>query len=162
MNNPNEDSPKFPPARPEITAEIVALDCLLADLILKCQGNARELDNLVGVLDNHLADCESARDNLLGIESERSLTMTDLPIGEQKMIVGVGLYSSYLLEFVAQMTSIEPGLLGVTISKIVYEAMVNISQDDISNTLEKYREDYAKGLAAHNQENLILKQKDNN
>jgi hypothetical protein len=158
MNNPNEDSPQFPPASAEITAEIVALDCLLADLILKCQGNARDLDNLVGILDNHLADCERGRDDLLGIESDRPLTMTDLPISEQKMIVGVGLYSSCLLEFVAQRTSIEPGLLGAKIAKIVNEMMVNIPQDEISNTLENYREDYAKGLAAHNQENLMREQ----
>src|SRR6476469_8496415 len=112
MNNQNEDSPKFPSARPEITAEIVALDCLLADLILKCQGNARELDNLVGVLENHLATCEMERDNLLGIESERPLTMTDLPIIEQKMIFGSGLFSAFLLESVAQLTQTDPELLG--------------------------------------------------
>ena len=112
MNNLNEDSPKFPPARPEITAEIVALDCLLADLILKCQGNARELDNLVGVIDNHLAACEMGRDNLLGIESERPLTMTDLPIVKQKMIFGAGLFSSYLLEAVAIIIQTDLELLG--------------------------------------------------
>src|SRR4028119_1774986 len=83
MNNQNEGSPNFPPAKPEITAEIVAIDCLLADLILKFQGNARETDHLVGVLDNHIAACELQRDNLLGIESERPLTMTDLPMIEQ-------------------------------------------------------------------------------
>jgi len=146
MNNLNEDSPKFPPARPEITAEIVALDCLLADLILKCQGNARELDNLVRVIDNHLAACEMERDNLLGIESERPLTMTDLPIVEQKMIVGAGLLSSYLLEAVAIMTQTDPELLGEKISEKVNETITNFPPDEITNTLNRYLIKHAEAL----------------
>jgi hypothetical protein len=126
MNNQNEDSPKFPPARSEITAEIVALDCLLADLILKCQGNARELDNLVGVLDNHLAACEMERDNLLGIESERLLTMTDLPIIEQKMIFGSGLFSAFLLERCRQTYSNRSRIVRGKNSEKVNEHMAEI------------------------------------
>jgi len=146
MNNQNEDSPKFPPARPEITAEIVALDCLLADLILKCQGNARELDNLVGVLENHLADCDMGRDNLLGIESERPLTMTDLPIVEQKMIFGAGLFAAYLLETVAVTTQTDPELLGEKISENVNEAIAEISKNEITNTLSRYLVKHAEAL----------------
>jgi hypothetical protein len=138
MNNQNEDLLKFPPARPEITAKIVAIDCLLADLILKCQGNARETDDLVGVLDNHLAACELQRDNLLGIESERPLTMTDLPIVEQKMIFGAGLFGAYLLETVAKMTQTDPELLGQKISKMVNETMTNFLPNEITNILNKY------------------------
>lgn len=148
MNNQNEDSPKFPPARPEITAEVVAIDCLLADLILKCQGNARELDNLAGVLDNHLATCEMGRDNLLGIESERPLTMTDLPINEQKMIFGSGLFSAYLLESVAVMTQTDPGLLGEKISIKVNAEMAQISHEDITNTLNSYLIKHSEALKA--------------
>ena len=100
MNNPNQDS-KIPPARPEIIAEIVAVDCLLADLFLNCQQNAREVDELVRVLDNHLASCEDVRDTLLNLPFENSnppLTMTDLPIFEQRMIVSTGLFSKMLLD----------------------------------------------------------------
>ena len=162
MNNQNEDSPKIPPARPEITAEIVALDCLLADLILKCQGNARELDNLAGVLDNHLADCEIGRDNLLGIESERPLTMTDLPILEQKMIFGSGLFSAYLLEAVAVMTQTAPALLGEKISEKVNEAMAEIPNDEITNTLNRYLIKHAESLDEYHKKFLIRMQIDNN
>jgi hypothetical protein len=95
MNNSNERSP-IPPARPEIIAEIVAVDCLLADLFLKCV-NAREVDELVGVLDNHLASCEQVRDTLLDLRVEKNeqseVTMTSLPIFEQRMIVSTGLFS---------------------------------------------------------------------
>ena len=162
MNNLNEDSPKFPPARPEITAEIVAIDCLVADLILKCQGNARELDNLVGVLYNHLADCERGRDNLLGIESERPLTMTDLPIVEQKMIFGAGLFSAYLLEAVAVITKTDPELLGEKISEKVNEAMAEIPKHEITKTLDRYLRKHAESLDEYHKKNLIRMQVDNN
>jgi hypothetical protein len=162
MNNQNEDSPKFTPARPEITAEIVALDCLLADLILKCQGNARELDHLVGVLDNHLADCEMGRDNLLGIESDRPLTMTDLPIVEQKMIFGAGLFSAYLLETVATITQTDPELLGEKISEKVNEAMAKIPKDEITNTLNRYLIKHAEVLDEYHRKFLIRMKIDNN
>ena len=162
MNDQNEDSPKFHPARPEITAEIVALDCLLADLILKCQGNARELDNLVGVLDNHLADCEMGRDKLLGIESERPLTMTDLPIIEQKMIFGAGLFSAFLLETVAKMTHTDPEWLGEKISENVNEVMANFSPNEITNTLNRYLIKHAEALDEYHKKFLIRMQTNNN
>ncbi|MEG4633192.1 hypothetical protein QUB56_27025 [Microcoleus sp. AR_TQ3_B6] len=162
MNNPNEDSAKFPSARPEITAEIVALDCLIADLILKCQGSARELDNLVGVLDNHLAACEVERDNLLGLESEQPLTMTDLPIIEQKMIFGSGLFSAFLLEAVAQLTQTDPELLGERISEKVNEHMAEISPDEITNTLNRYLIKHAEALEEYHKKFLVRMQIDNN
>ncbi|MEG4032162.1 MULTISPECIES: hypothetical protein, partial [unclassified Microcoleus] len=48
----------LPPVRPEIKAQIVALDCQIADLILKSQGNYRELEELAEVLDDSLNSCE--------------------------------------------------------------------------------------------------------
>jgi len=160
MNNLNEDLPKFPPVRSEITAEIVALDCLLADLILKCQDNARELDDLVGVLDNHLATCEMGRDNLLGIGSEKPLTMTDLPMIEQKMIFGSGLFSAYLLEAIAQMTQSDPELLGEKISEKVNEAMAEIPQDEITNTLNRYLIKHSEALEEYHKKFLVRMQID--
>jgi hypothetical protein len=163
MNNQKEDSPKIPPARPEITAEIVALDCLLADLIFKCQGNARELDDVIGVLENHLADCEMGRDNLLGFESEqRPLTMTDLPILEQKMIFGSGLFSAYLLESVSQLTNLDPEVLGEKISEKVDEAMAEISNDEITNTLNRYLIKHPEALDEYHKKILMRMQLDNN
>lgn len=162
MNNENEGSPKFPSARSEITAEIVALDCLIADLILKCQGSARELDNLVGVLDNHLAACEMERDNLLGIEGEQLLTMTDLPIIEQKMIFGSGLFSAFLLEVVAKLTQTDPELLGERISEKVNEHMAEISPDEITNTLNRYLIKHAEALGQYHKKFLVRMQIDNN
>ena len=162
MNNQNEDSPKFPSARPEITSEIVALDCLLADLILKCQDRARELDNLVGVLDNHLATCEMERDKLLGIPSERLLTMTDLPIIEQKMIFGSGLFAAFLLESVAQLTGTDPEWLGEKISEKVNEHMDKIHPDEVTNTLNRYLIKHSEALEQYHKKFLVRMQVDNN
>jgi hypothetical protein len=163
MNNLNEDSPKFPPAREEITAEIIAIDCLLTDIIFKCQGNAREIDNLFGVLDNHLATCEMERDNLLRIESEgRSLTMTDLPIIEQKMIFGSGLFSAYLLEFVALMTQTDPELLGGSISQNVNKIVSETPQDEITNALNRYLIKHEEVLQENHKKFLIRMKRDTN
>jgi hypothetical protein len=49
---------ELPPLRSEIKAEIVALDVQIADLILKSQGNYRELEELAEVLDNCLNSCK--------------------------------------------------------------------------------------------------------
>ncbi len=162
MNNQNESSPKFPPASPEITAEIVAIDCLLADLILKCQGNARGIDHLVGVLENHLATCEIERDNLLGLESEQ-LSMTDLPIVEQKMIFGSGLFSAYLLEAVAVLTQTDPQLLGEKISERVNNEISKIPNEEITNTLKTYLIKHSEALNEYHKKFLVrMLRTDNN
>ena len=140
----------------------MAIDCLLADLILKCQGNARELDNLVGVLDNHLASCEMERDNLLGIKSAQALTMTDLPMIEQKMIFGSGLFSAFLLEAVAKLTQTDPELLGERISEKVNEHMAEFSPDEITNTLNRYLIKHAEALEEYHKKFLVRMQIDNN
>jgi hypothetical protein len=61
--------------------------------------------------------------------------MTDLPIVEQKMIFGAGLFSAYLLGAVAVMTQTYPELVGKKISEKVNAKMAKIPQDEIINTL---------------------------
>lgn len=168
MNNQNEDSPKFPPARSEFTVEINALDSLLADLIFRCQGNARELDHLVGILDEHLVTCEEARDKLLGIqENERQkLTMTALPMSQQKMIFGAGLFNAYLLEELGAITKTDPKLIGERISRQVNIAMVDTSPQQVTDTLRNYlikhEEAVEKYKDAVNEYQRVQTQKDNN
>ncbi|MEG3955265.1 hypothetical protein [Microcoleus sp. herbarium2] len=151
MNNQNEDSPKFPPARPEITAEIVAIDYLLADLIVKCQDHARELDNLAGVLDNHLGSCEISRDFLLGIQENepQKLTMTDLPMPQQRMIFGAGLSNAYLLEELGAVTKTDPKLIGERISLRINIAMADVSPQQVTDTLKKYLTQHEEAIRKH-------------
>jgi hypothetical protein len=142
MNNPNEDSPKIPSARPDIIAEIVAVDCLLADLFLKCQENAREVDELVGVLDNHLASCEQVRDTLLDLRVEKNeqseVTMTNLPIFEQRMIVSTGLFSKMLLDAIQLLSKSDAAVLKEKLIEQVNVQVWGFSDAEITQFLKNY------------------------
>jgi hypothetical protein len=154
MNNQKEDSPKFPPARPEIVAEIVALDCLLADLFLKCQGNAREVDELVGVLDNHLASCEKVRDTLLDLRVEKNeqsrVTMTNLPILEQRMIVSTGLFSKMLLDTIQVLSRSDTTVLRQKLINQVNIDMLHFSDAEITQFLKNYLKKHEELVNEHN------------
>jgi hypothetical protein len=163
MNNPNQDS-KIPPARPEIIAEIVAVDCLLADLFLKCQQNAREVDELAGVLDNHLASCEDVRDTLLDLRVENSnppgLTMINLPIFEQRMIVSTGLFSKMLLDAIRLLTKSDAAQLKEKLIQQVNIEVLNFSDAEITQFLKNYLKKVQELVNEHNR--LVSQPKDNN
>jgi len=140
MNNSKEGLP-IPPARPEMIAEIVAVDCLLADLFFKCQDNAREVDELVGVLDNHLSSCENVRDILLNLPVEKEakeLTMTNLPMFEQRMIVSTGLFSKMLLDVVRVLSKSEPAQLKQALINQVNIEVSTFSDAEITQFLQEY------------------------
>ncbi len=164
MNNLNQDSPKFPPARPELIAEIVAVDCLLADLFLKCQGNVREVDELVGVLDNHLASCESIRDTLLDLQVEKNelaeVTMTKLPIFEQRMIVSTGLFSKMLLDTIQVLSKSDATVLKEKLIEQVNIEIFRFSDAEITQLLRNYLKKHEELVKEHNR--LVSEPKDNN
>src|SRR4028119_552733 len=164
MNNPHQNSPKIPPARPEIIAEIVAVDCLLADLFLKCQENAREVDELVGVLDNHLASCEQVRDTLLdlrvGKNEQSEVTMTNLPIFEQRMIVSTGLFSKMLLDAIQLLSRSDASVLKEKLIQQVNIEVLRFSDAEITQFLKNYLKKHEELLNEHNR--LLSQPKDNN
>jgi len=164
MNNPNLDFSKIPPARPEIIAEIVAVDCLLADLFLKCQGNAREVDELVGVLDNHLASCESVRDTLLDLRVEKNepteVTMTNLPIYEQRMIVSTGLFSKMLLDTIQVISKTDTTVLKEKLIEQVNSETFGFSDAEITQILINYLKKHEELVQEHNR--LVSQLEDNN
>jgi hypothetical protein len=88
--------------------------------------------------------------------------MTDLPLVEQKMIFGAGLFSSHLLEVVAIMTKADPELLGEKISEKVNEQMADIPPDEITNTLNTYLIKHAEALENHQKKYLVRLQAENN
>ena len=152
MNNETNEAAKYPAARPEIIAEIVAIDCQLADLILKCQGSARELDELTGVLDAHLACCEFDRDSLLlGVPdrcpSPAPPTMTDLPDHEQRLIVEAALFGAVGLETLRRLTHADVQFLINQLSEGVNIIASEMTIEQITESLHKY-------LRKHN-ENLV-------
>ena len=143
MNNSNQDSQKIPSARPEIMAQIVALDCQLADLILKCQGNARELDELAGVLDPHLGTCEFERDSVLfGVPdrcpSPALLTITDLPAHEQRLIVEAALFGAVGLETLRLLTHADVQFLIDQLSEGVNIIASEMTAEEITESLHNY------------------------
>ena len=152
MNNETNEAAKYPAARPEIMAQIVALDCQIADLILKCTGNARELDELTGVLDAHLACCEFDRDSLLlGVPdrcpSPAQPTMTDLPAHEQRLIVEAALFGAVCLETLRRLTHADVEFLLNQLSEGVKIVASKMTEEQITESLHKY-------LKLHN-ENLV-------
>jgi len=143
MNNKTNEAAKYPAARPEIIAEIVALDCQIADLILKCQGNARELDELAGVLDPHLGSCEFERDSLLfGVPdrcpSPALLTMTNLPAHEQRLIIEAALFGAVGLETLRLLTHADIQFLINKLSEGVDMIASEMTEEEITESLHKY------------------------
>jgi hypothetical protein len=100
---------ELPLVRPEIKAEIVALDVQLADLILKSQGNYRELQELAEVIDSCLNTCELNLQSIRIIADDTQqqpiATMKDLPLEEKELIYSISFTNSVLLNLLSQLTN---------------------------------------------------------
>jgi hypothetical protein len=136
---------------------------------VKCLGNARELDRLGGVLDDHLATCEQARDILLGLgQEQQELTMTDLPMSQQQMIFAAGLTNAYLLEELGVIYKTDPVLIGERISLRVNLQMADIQPEQITETLRTYLIKHEEAVKKHKEAAIehynitVPTQKDNN
>jgi hypothetical protein len=107
---------ELPPFRPEIKAEIVALDVQLADLILKSQGNYRELEELAEVLDNCLDTCQLNLQSIRIIADDTQqppiVTMKDLPLEEKELIYSISFTNSVLLNLLSNLTKKKPEEIG--------------------------------------------------
>jgi len=152
MNNETNEAAKYPTARPEIMAQIVAFDCQLADLIFKCQGNARDLDELAGMLDAHLASAEFERDSLLlGVPDQCPQpalpTMTDLPAHEQRLIFEAALFGAVAIETLRLLTHADVQYLINKLSEGVNIIASEMTEEQITEGLHKH-------LKLHN-ENLV-------
>ena len=112
----------MPPVRPEIKAEIVALDVQLADLILKSQGNYRELQELSKVLDSCLNTCELNLQSIRIIADDTQqqpiVTMKDLPLEEKELIYSISFTNSVLLNFLSQVTKRKPEEIGAELAML--------------------------------------------
>ncbi|MEG4855660.1 hypothetical protein QUB10_32905, partial [Microcoleus sp. B5-D4] len=104
----HSDLPTF---RPEIKAEIIAVGLHVDDLILKSQGNYRELEELAETLDNCLSTCEL---NLKSIQIipdnslQPHISMRDLPMEEKQIIFSTALTSSIAIEALASVFGKSP------------------------------------------------------
>ncbi|MEG4634652.1 hypothetical protein QUB56_34755 [Microcoleus sp. AR_TQ3_B6] len=110
----------LPSVRPEIQAEIVALDVQLADLILKSQGNYRELEQLAEVLDNCLDTCQLNLQSIRIVANDTqqppSVTLKDLPLEDKELVYSVSFTNSVLLNLLSNLTRRKPEELGKEIA----------------------------------------------
>jgi hypothetical protein len=107
---------ELPPVRPEIKAEIVALDVQLADLILKSQGNYRELEELAEVLGSCLDICQLNLQSIRIIADDTQqppiATLKDLQLEDKKLIYSILFTNSVLLDLLSNLTHKEPEEIG--------------------------------------------------
>lgn len=98
----------LPPVRPEIKAEIVALECQISDLILKIQGNYRELDELAEALGTSFYSCQLSLQSIRIIADSEPVpatpTLTNLPIEEKELVYSLSFTNSVLLNLLSVMT----------------------------------------------------------
>jgi len=120
MNTYTYRHSELPSVRPEIKAEIVALDVHIADLILKMQGNYRELEEFAEVLDSGLDTCELNLQSIRIIADDTQqppiATMKDLPLEEKELIYSISFTNSVLLNLLSLITKREPEEIGAELA----------------------------------------------
>jgi len=113
---------ELPPVRPEVQAEIVALDCYIADLIFKSQGNYRELKQLSEVLDSLLDTCELNLQSIRIIADDTQqppiVTIKNLPLEEKELIYSISFTNSVLLNVLSNLTNKTPEEVGAEIAML--------------------------------------------
>ncbi|MEG4047288.1 hypothetical protein [Microcoleus sp. Pol17_C1] len=136
----------LPPVRSEIKAQIVALDYQLAALILKSQGNYRELEELAEVLDDSLNSCELNLKSIQIIPDDSAkppaVTLTDLPMEQQIMIFSTALSNAMVLSTLEKVTGADLNYLIAAISVQINTEMETISDKQITEALASYLAKY--------------------
>ncbi|MEG4329359.1 hypothetical protein [Microcoleus sp. herbarium5] len=101
----HSDLPAF---RPEQKAEIVALGLHADDLILKSQGNYKELEELAETLSNCLDTCELNLQSIRTIPDDSpqptAASFQDLPIEQKQLIFECSRTNSILLNLLSEIT----------------------------------------------------------
>ncbi|MEG4572662.1 hypothetical protein QUA56_08150 [Microcoleus sp. N3A4] len=138
---------ELPSVRPETKAEIVALDVHIADLVLKSQGNYRELEELAEILSNGLDTCELNLNSIRIIPDDSPqpapVSMKDLPFEQKQLIYSCSNTNSILLNLLSEIVGSSPEELA---SDIAIQA--SIHQKPIEKKeIEKFIEDVMIPLA---------------
>jgi hypothetical protein len=122
------------------------------------------VDELAGVLDHHLGSCEDVRDTLLNLRVEHSnppgLTMIDLPIYEQRMIVSTGLFSKMLLDTIQVLSKSDATVLKEKLIEQVNIETFRFSDAEIKQVLRNYLKKHEALVKEHNR--LVLQPEDHN
>ncbi|MEG4841273.1 hypothetical protein [Microcoleus sp. B9-D4] len=133
----HSDLPTF---RPEIKAEIIAVGLHVDDLILKSQGNYRELEELAETLDNCLSTCEL---NLKSIQIipdnslQPHISMRDLPMEEKQIIFSTALTSSIAIEALASVFGKSPQQIASELAEKTQEFSATVTAGKINAVIEE-------------------------
>lgn len=111
MNKPNtytykqSELPEFTDA---MEAEIVAIDNLVNDLLLKFQGNYHALNYLNEILQDGLSSCDLNLASIQivsdGCKSKTQPTLVDLPIEQKRIVFDTAFTNTVMLRLVAGLT----------------------------------------------------------
>ena len=140
----------LPPFRPEIKAEIVALDVQIADLILRSQGNYRELEELSEVLDSGADSCELNLNSIRIIaddsqlDSPTPISMMDLPIEQKQIIFSTALTSSIAIEALATIYNKTPQQVASELSESAKLTAETITSGQVNAAIEELLEVWRK------------------
>ena len=144
----------LPSVRPEIQAEIVALDVQIADLIIRSQSNYRELEQLAEVLSDALDSCELNLQSIQIIPDDENpqpatISMRDLPIQQKQLIYSCSRTNAVLMNLLSEIT-------GQPCEKLAHDIRVqaSIHQKPVEKEeVEQFIEDVMMPLAERTQSN---------
>lgn len=135
---------EIPNFRPEIKSEIVALDVQIADLILRCQGNYHELEQLAEVLDNCADSCELNLNSIQIIadssddEADENNGISDLcRLSERSkaVVYSTGIASSVAIDLLCQATGGSNKVMGGIVAALVKVLTKDSSPDEIDKAI---------------------------
>lgn len=140
---------ELPLPRPEILGEILDIDFQLNSLLLKVQGNYRELEKLAEVLSDSLDSCELnlSAIKIIADSSEISeektnspeISMTQLPPDQQTVIFSSALFTGMLLSVVETLSGEkEAERLIEQLTESVDQQVAQCTQQEITKTLANF------------------------
>lgn len=141
---------ELPEARPAIKSKIAALDVQIADLILRSQGNYRELEELAEVLDNCLDSCELNLNSIRIIADDipqpiiqiitghsPTVSIRDLSIEEKQIIFSTAITSSIAIEALAAICNKTPQQVAIELAEKAREFRQDVTTDQIESVIEE-------------------------
>jgi hypothetical protein len=131
---------ELPEFRPEIRAEIAALDCRIGDLITKSCGNYHELEALSEVLDNCADSCELNLNSIRIIPVNSPLPeagLKQIPSDVKELFFSTSLATSFLVQMLSQ----EMKVPNHSVEQMIAELVGNVVRTTPQERVDKIFDD---------------------
>ncbi len=141
---------ELPTVRPAIKSEIAELDVRIADLILRSQGNYRELQELSEVLENCLDSCDLNLSSIRIVADDipqstiqiitgdlHPISMKDLPMEEKQIIFSTALTSSIAIEALASICKKSPQQVANELAEKARDFGEDLTTDLIDSAIDE-------------------------